>query len=294
MHVDHQSYLHFSGPRQLERSVNSLVGLIEGISIDQSINSKELGFLSQWLEEHRPLSHLHPFNELVPAVATAIGDGALTAEEKDDLQWLCERLLSSEFSDFTAAGIQRLHAVLGGIAADTRIDEAELRGLSLWLDEHDYLKSCWPYDEVESVVTQVMRDGRIDADEHRMLTQFFSEFTAKLDDRTITAPLITDGQKISGLCAVCPDISVEDRTFAFTGASSRYTRKDFSALISQRGGRILPGVSAKLDYLIIGAEGNPCWMYACYGRKVEKAVQLRKQGIKLLLVHENDFHDALS
>ena len=53
-------------------------------------------------------------------------------------------------------------------------------------------------------------------------------------------------------------------------------------------------VSAKLDYLIIGADGNPCWAYACYGRKVEKAVDLRKTGSRLLLVHENDFHDAVA
>ena len=47
------------------------------------------------------------------------------------------------------------------------------------------------------------------------------------------------------------------------------------------------------DFLIIGADGNPCWAYACYGRKVEKAVHLRKQGSRLLIVHENDFWDAV-
>lgn len=53
-------------------------------------------------------------------------------------------------------------------------------------------------------------------------------------------------------------------------------------------------VSNKTDYLIIGADGNPCWAYACYGRKVEVAVKLRKEGGKILLVHEYDFLDALA
>lgn len=34
---------------------------------------------------------------------------------------------------------------------------------------------------------------------------------------------------------------------------------------------------------------NPCWAYACYGRKVEQAIGLRKAGSQLLLVHEADF-----
>ena len=56
----------------------------------------------------------------------------------------------------------------------------------------------------------------------------------------------------------------------------------------------MTGVSRYLNYLVIGAEGNPCWSYACYGRKVEKAVELRRAGAQILLVHENDFHDAVA
>ncbi len=44
---------------------------------------------------------------------------------------------------------------------------------------------------------------------------------------------------------------------------------------------------------MVGAKGNPCWAFACYGRKVEEAMALRKAGNRLLIVHENDFFDAL-
>lgn len=59
------------------------------------------------------------------------------------------------------------------------------------------------------------------------------------------------------------------------------------------GGDAVPTVSGKVDYLVIGADGNPCWMYACYGRKVERAISLRREGAKLMIIHELDFHDAL-
>jgi SH3-like domain-containing protein len=44
---------------------------------------------------------------------------------------------------------------------------------------------------------------------------------------------------------------------------------------------------------LIGDEGNPCWVFSCYGRKVEKAIQYRKSGLPILIIHENDFWNAI-
>ena len=82
--------------------------------------------------------------------------------------------------------------------------------------------------------------------------------------------------------------------FCFTGTSTHYTRSQLSETVSRLGGEVVPSMSAHVRYLIIGADGNPCWAYACYGRKVEKAVELRKSGVRVLIVHENDFHDAVA
>ena len=49
----------------------------------------------------------------------------------------------------------------------------------------------------------------------------------------------------------------------------------------------------KTNYLIVGNAGNPCWAYACYGRKIEEAVALRKEGAQVTIVNETDFWDAV-
>ncbi len=293
MHEDHHNYYKFTGRSRLDKSINTLVGLVEGIAIDSKINNQEIDFLNMWLDENRQFHDKHPFNELIPVLDLALSDGVFTDEEKQDILWLCEKLQSSEYFNTTTAGIQRLHAILGGIMSDGVISEAELQGLSDWVSEHEYLKSCWPYDEVDSLITTVLSDGKIDEKEHTLLLDFFSEFTAILDDRVITSPKIDKGTSIVGLCSVCPEIKFSNSIFCFTGASHKYPRAKFSELIMSLGSTTVSGISSSVDYLIIGAEGNPCWTYACYGRKVEKAVNLRKKGNKLLLVHENDFHDAL-
>jgi len=295
MHTDHLPYLKFNGKARLDKAVNSLMGIVEGIAIDGAINDVELGFLSLWLSEHEELRNRHPFNELIPVVEAVTGDGVLTAEEHDELTWLCERLRSSEFYDRITADLQRLHAVLGGIIADTRITEEELRGLADWMEDHDHLKRCWPFEEVGSLITSVLKDRRIDEREHQLLHSFFSDFISLADDRTLTSPVLRDeNQAIVGLCAVCPEIIFDGKHFVFTGASSRYPRAKIAETITALGGQLAPNLSKKVDYLVIGADGNPCWAYACYGRKVEKAIELRKAGSMLLIVHEHDFHDAIA
>ncbi|MFC0351843.1 BRCT domain-containing protein [Undibacterium danionis] len=284
----------FVSTSQLDKSINSLLGLVEGIAIDGVINETEIDFFMRWLSEHVELANRHPFNELMPVVQTAVQDGILDDEERQDIIWLCEKLKSTQYYDQVTADIQRLHAVVGGIIADGLISEEELRGLSDWMEDHSHLKTCWPFDEIESLITGVLADKVISPDEHRQLKDFFSEFIALLDDRTITSPLIQEGSAFVGLCAVCPEIEFDGKMFCFTGASNRYSRQELFHVVEQFGGLTSNSVSKKISYLVVGADGNPCWTYACYGRKVERAIELRKAGERLLIIHENDFHDAVA
>lgn len=293
MKEEQKSYFKFTGRSRIDKSINSLLGIIEGIAIDSEINSTEIDFLHLWLEDKLELRDRHPFNELIPVIEQALADRVLTEDEKNDIVWLCERLTSNEFYDQVTTDLQRLHAVVGGIVADARISERELRGLSDWITDHEHLRGCWPYDEIGSLVTTVLADKIIDEQEHEMLFRYFSEFVSLLDSKTITTAPISDGKSVVGLCAVCPEIEFPERTFAFTGASARYPRRKLAETVSELGGQIASGPGKKVDYLVIGADGNPCWAFACYGRKVEKAVELRKSGVKIMIIHESDFHDAV-
>lgn len=286
--------LRFTRRARLDKSINSLLGILEGIAVDQAINPEEIGFLRLWLEDHSDVRDRHPFTELVPAVLNAVKDGIITAEESADLKWLCERLSSNDFYDKVTGDIQRLHGILGGIAADALIQEAELRGLGQWLDDHVNLRRSWPYEEVQSLITGVLSDGKIGADEHKVLDAFFTDFTSLMDSKTVTSPRIMGASSTIGLCTVCPEIVFEGKTFCITGESTRFTREELHERIASLGGVVSASVIKSLDYLVIGANGNPCWAYACYGRKVERAIELRKAGSELILVHENDLHDAFA
>lgn len=294
MKKDSQPYYLFTSKSRLDKVINSLLGIVEGISVDLKINDDELNYLAQWIAEQDEYKTRHPFNELVPVVSNALKDGIMTKDERDDIVWLCEKLRSTEYYEVTTADMQRLHALMGGIAADGAITVDELSGLSDWLSEHEHLKTCWPYDEVDSIVTAVLADKHIDEKEHGLLMTFFSEFISTHDNRVISQLPEQSEVTLQGLCAVCPEINFENSVFCFTGASSNRTRKELNEIVVNLGGKVINSITSSLNFLVIGSDGNPCWAYACYGRKVEIAVNLRRQGSHLLIVHENDFNDALA
>ena len=82
MHSDYAQYFKFTGRSRLEKSINSLLGIIEGISVDSIINGAEINFLKLWLDEHNELKYCHPYNELLPLVENSLVDGVLEVEEK--------------------------------------------------------------------------------------------------------------------------------------------------------------------------------------------------------------------
>lgn len=52
----HGAYVKFHGRSIMDKAINSLLGIVEGISLDGVVNPVELGFLNIWLAEHQELA----------------------------------------------------------------------------------------------------------------------------------------------------------------------------------------------------------------------------------------------
>lgn len=292
---DHVGYLKYTGPSQLDKAIHSLEGIVRGIAIDGRVNRAEVESLLVWIKDHQQYQHRHPFNEVMQRLNRIVQQQIVDEEECADILWLCDRFSTeNRFYGCVSADMQRLHGLMAGIAADGEITAEELGGLQRWMDQHQHLRTVWPYDELESLILAVLEDGVIDAREHQMLLAFFQEFFLHSGHQAIELPEVQDEVLLVGVCAASPQIRFVDRTFCFTGNSERAAREALADQVRRLGGAFSPSMTKKVDYLIVGADGNPCWAYACYGRKVEKAVQWRRQGAALLIVHEYDYWDALA
>lgn len=291
LNEDNAAYFRYTGPARLDKAIHTLAGMLEGITADGDVTPAELRVLSGWLYQHQEFIHRHPFNEIIPVLSKALEDRHLTKEEQDDLIWLCQRLSTEQgYYDAVTADMQQLHGIMAGVSFDGRITKEELLGVRSWMDDHEHLKTLWPYDELDALIMTVLADGKIDAAEHKELLAFFADFAKTTGHQSVS--LKSDAlTNVRGICAVDPQIEFQERLFCFTGKSERASRIEIAQLVADKGGEFKDNVVLDTDYLIVGADGNPCWAYACYGRKIEQAVAYRKDGRQIMLVHEYDFWD---
>jgi len=83
-----------------------------------------------------------------------------------------------------------------------------------------------------------------------------------------------------------PKIVFKGKKFCFSGKFDFGQRKSCVAAIEARGGEFSKNVAVGLDYLVIGTQGNPSWVRENYGRKIEKAILLRREQGRPSIVSE--------
>ncbi len=293
-------YRIYTSKAEIHKAINTIIGLINGVKIDEHVNQDELSEIINWCNMHRHLSNKVPFSEIIPLIDQALLDHYLDKDEVEDILWVCRNVVKEdEFNEFynsITSTIQQLQGILHGLLADNQLSPVEIDKLNSWIEEHTFLRGTYPFDEVDSLLVSVLADGIITQDEINMLIAYFGNFVDTKISYNINEfdiKTLQNNYSVSGICAVSPEIILEKKTYCFTGTSNKATRKEIADLIQSKGGIFHNSITKKTDYLIVGNDGNPCWAFSCYGRKVEKAMQERKKGSKIIIVHENDFWDEL-
>ena len=290
-------YRRFTGPAELHKAINTLKGIVAGITTDRQISEDEVNELSHWCLCHADLIDRHPFSELIPMIQSVYEDGIITDSEAKDIVWLCNNFVSdADYYNLVTSSLQFLSGMIHGILADNDISDSEIHMLKKWTTANDFLAGSYPFDEIESILLSILNDGVVTDDERNMLKAFLSNFidlksSYNLSDSELNS--LKEKYSISGVCAACQEIDFKDNLFCFTGQSLKAKRKDIANLIVSLGGKFNNNLTSKTRYLIVGNDGNPCWAFSCYGRKIEEAVQRRKDGQLLTIVNETDFWDCV-
>jgi len=286
-------YRQYTTKSEWDKCVHTLEGILKGIGIDHKVNMDEFMELKNWCQLYIQYRNRTPFNEIIPLLENAMDDNELTKEEVDDILWVCKNISTgSIYYETITSDIQRLQGILHGILADNVITDEEVVRLREWLNDNKQLQTTYPYDEVYSFVESVLEDGKVDEDERRKLKVFFADFVDMRESYNLNIyeiEKLREGMNIAGICAKNVDIVVKGKGFCFTGGSSRMVRSQIAEILERTEGIFCDNVTKKTNYLVIGDEGNPCWAFACYGRKVEKVIQMRKEGNNIVIAHENDF-----
>ncbi|BEQ15041.1 BRCT domain-containing protein [Desulfoferula mesophila] len=179
--------------------------------------------------------------------------------------------------------LDELLGLAKGMAADGCINQLEAEFLQKWLIKNNDLNATWPINVINNRVNQMLCDGVLDGNEQKELLELLCSFTGQipvereLENMSCTLPLDSPP----------PALQFQGRAYCFTGKFVSGTRNDCQTAVLQLGGAVKNTVSKKTDYLVIGVIGSRDWVHTSYGRKIERAMELRDEGHGLAIVSED-------
>lgn len=83
-------------------------------------------------------------------------------------------------------------------------------------------------------------------------------------------------------------VKVQGQVFVLTGDFASGDKALIAMKIEKRGGKVVDGISAKTNVLVVGNDGSKAWVNGVAGgKKVEKANELKSKGNGILIINES-------
>lgn len=286
------------------RALHVLEGLFKGITCDKMITHDEILSLKAWLDNHQNLSYIYPFSDAYEFVDRILEDGEISKSEHDEIIDFCESFEATNGPiNLLTMEMRNLHGFLHGIIADQKVSVEELKALEKWMLYHDSNSGKWPFDEIYDKIQSILKDGIITKSEHDDFIEFAKGFIEQGTSNTQNDPTIftdywmkSDAPILKTIDSIIErnlNIIINGKSFCFTGQMKNGKRKDIQNNLSKKGGIPVDRITKTLDYLVIGALSNPCWAYSTYGRKIDSVIENKRNRVKTLIIHEDDFISKL-
>lgn len=211
------------------------------------------------------------------------------------------QLTRALYADLSCAPQKTRAELLGlveGILADGAIVEAEASFLRRWITENEAIRSTWPANVLFTRIAEMLADGALDAGEQRELFETMQQFVqcrelAKMHRAPVEALATKSTATVSTpFDDPEPEIVHAGRAFVVTGDFACAPRKQVEQRITQLGGSVVGTVSKKVHFLIVGSLGSELYKGGSWGTKIERAVELRREGVGLRVVREEHWHRA--
>jgi NAD-dependent DNA ligase len=184
-----------------------------------------------------------------------------------------------------------LGALLGiaqGLLADRQLNDEEIRFLDDWLGTNDVIATTWPGDVVYARVKAALADGVISDSERTHLVDTLQKLVGGTLDELAESTHVT-----SLAFDDVPRIEFPGILFCLTGDFVFGPRNACEATIERRGGLVSKSVTKKLRYLVVGGLGSAEWKHGSFGTKLEKAMDYKREGVGIFIVHEDKWTSSL-
>lgn len=290
---DSTKFLKFSRARLSGRQLSELLGLCKGLIADGKIVQNEAESLYAWLIDQEGTGH-----PLVETLRTQVGqmleDGVLDVDESAELMRLVCGLIDhrpDEEAPLRRDGVltnnlddYQISALLGlcrGLIADGKIDQQEADALYTWLQAHKETIDNPVMTALQEKLVSFMNKKAKNVENNRQLLQLLDGLVGgktEVGECLRATTLWLDDPP--------PEVAFDNRNFCLTGKFSYGKRARCEDEIRARGGICQSSPSKTTDYLVIGSYAEGAWIQSAYGRKIEKAVELRANGLPIRIISE--------
>lgn len=188
--------------------------------------------------------------------------------------------------------VDELIGLCRGMLADGSVNASEAVFLRDWIQRNARSLTEYPFNILYQRLADALLDGVVDDAEERDLLFAISKFVGGEADGEHASESASLSTALP-LDEPPPAIIIPGSVFVVTGTFAFGPRKVVTQEIIQRGGGVAENVTGKVSYLVVGSVGSRDWIHSSYGRKIEKAVELRMGGSPLSIVHEDHWRTHL-
>lgn len=184
--------------------------------------------------------------------------------------------------------VNELIGLSHGIIADGTVNQRETEYLQKWLVANVGASDNPIVANLLHRVNDMLRDGFLDADEAAELFETLRKFSGgdfELGELLKSTSLPLDSPP--------PEISFDQTRFCFTGTFAFGSRRDCEDAV-ERHGASAGSLTSKTDYLVIGTYATESWIHSSYGRKIERAVEMKHEGLPISIVGEAHWLEYVS
>lgn len=196
------------------------------------------------------------------------------------------RMLSGRFS---SENVSELLDKCEGAIADEKVTQDEAKHICNWIRQHDDLKNVWPASLLYVKLSSLLEKKEFVEEEKKDVLELLKQFTGRHE----AVPFGFRAPSPFPLDDPPPTIRFVARNFCLTGIFALGDRQTCAQEIVSLGGTVKKSMSALVDYLVIGSLANPEWKFATHGRKIEYAMNLKKEGHETAIIGEDMWIQAI-
>ncbi len=186
--------------------------------------------------------------------------------------------------------LSELLGLVKGTLADGIVSEQEATYLRNWASNHPDALTNWPTRVIFSRLNQFFADGRIDDNERLELRDLLADLVGG------QASILLGYEGATALPLDSPPPLIcwgPEEVFVFTGRFAFGPRTACEREVTERGSTCEANVTRRTSFMVIGTFGSRDWAHSSYGRKIQRAVELRDTGFAIRIVGEDHWAKAL-